>query len=629
MRKIRRLALGCLAVVLLASIAVNVALATPLADYLMNLQPDLVRIHYTRAYSPWPFHVVVDGFTLSVQDPNVQVFVSADHVTGDIVPLTLLSYRFLAKHVKGEGVVFRIRGRTKPGDGMVLTDLPPIPGYDDPASDGSPLPLHPIAVELLDLNVRDLREVWVNQYHVEGAFDLNGGFYYKPFELLRIDETHFTRGAGSLSLGHQPLATIEGLLVNASLEQTSLVNAGPTVLNNLTTFVSLEAQLHDATLINPYLRAVGNVRLEEGGGRLSLNAAVEKGVLREESVASLDTSRVVVHLPKFDIAGKGSLRWRVHDQESWFNVQVPEFSFSQHSDNKPVLKGGSFRLLAGSSSQLSSFADVKIELKLEKAHANDLSFLDPLIPDGTGVRIVSGEGTVNGALSMGAKSRIAHGTLDIEGQRLVIRNRAATLTGHAKIHGEVVAFNLDTGEFNLSGSNLLLNDVSVVTGTSVANGFWLTFLADPCLYTPQKDLKWAANLGLTFQNLQPVLAIVSANVPLPDILKPFADEPGVKASANFSVRADSVSLTQLRLDSPRIQVMGEVRLLEEKTKTPPPRLLPWGAVLVKVRNLAVGIDLQGTEVKPMLIEPDRWFTDWRAKHQAANQPSVTDPNHAP
>src|SRR5690349_6133812 len=102
-------------VVALYYVGVNGFLSSPLADKVMTMTPHIAQIHYGQAYSLVPFRVVIDDLRLSVQDPNIQLYVSADHAEADIYPWSFLHNRFYATNVKGDGVVFRIRERVQPG----------------------------------------------------------------------------------------------------------------------------------------------------------------------------------------------------------------------------------------------------------------------------------------------------------------------------------------------------------------------------------------------------------------------------------------------------------------------------------------------------------------------------------
>jgi hypothetical protein len=475
-------------------------------------------------------------------------------------------------------------------------------------------------VELRKLDVHNLREVWINDIHVEGTYDLDGGFLYRPFQRLEISQTHFTRGEGQVTLARKPLATIDLLRLTASLQEIKLgAEASGDFTKAITAELKLEAQLVDIRALNVYLRNVPTVHLDEGGGKLSVAATIDEGVFRDDSSFTLETSKLVVHLPYFEVVGHSNIRWEVKHQESWLDVHVPQFALVQRTDGKTVLTGAHFRLRAGGSAELSSLTDARLELSLEDAHAKDLSFLNQFIPEGTGVRIGGGKGTVAGRLAIGANRR-GKGALDIEGERLVVHNRAARVTGHAKVHGEIAAMNLDSGELNISGSTLALTDVSVEGAGTTSTGFWLKLTADPCLFTPQKDLTWATTLKLDFQNLAPVVAIISANAPLPDIVKPFFDEPNVNASASLNVHKKSIGLEQLRLESQRIHARGELQLVEQPAaKGKAPDLAPFGAVLVKLRGLTVGLELGGAVVKPVLFEPERWYASWKDPHAAQTE----------
>jgi hypothetical protein len=140
---------------------------------------------------------------------------------------------------------------------------------------------------------------------------------------------------------------------------------------------------------------------------------------------------------------------------------------------------------------------------------------------------------------------------------------------------------------------------------------------------PKGATKWSAKVSMTMSNLQPVLSMVSANVPLPGILKPFANVPNVRAATEIAVRSKDIEVRKIRVDSSKLQVDGDLRLAPSgETGLPEAALYPWGAILVKLHGLEVGVDLQGSLVRPILGDAQGWYSKYLAEHPA---PAKTAP----
>ncbi len=609
-----------LAVVLLYYVGVNGFLMSPWANKLMTIAPDITQISFGQAYTIVPFRFVIEDFKLSIQDPAIQMFVSADHAEGNIYPWSLFGNRFLATNIKGDGVVFRLRERLekKKLTAATIALMPEIPGYESMEKlGGLPEGVKPLAVDLRNLDVTNLTQVWINEFQFDGRIDVNGGFFLEALKSLRIDETELNDIRGELKRAKKTVARVREMKLAVKLDEIPLTAEVDVdqLLAAVNATVAIEAGIQNAQFLNAYLRAVPQVHIEEGAGVLSMAMSIEKGVFFEDSSLSLDTSKVIVQLPYFDIVGRSAIRWRVKKGTSYFNVKVPEVIAINRSDGKKTLSGSNFELAASTTADISKMSYVNLDVVLEKGKAADLRFLNEFIPEGAGIQITSGGGNVEGKLSFSTRSRRAKGTLDIEGNQLSVKNRSATLIGHAKVHGEIVDLNVDTGAMDISGSSIALNNVGIWADGDTHKGFWANLVADPCVMTPKGKTKWQTKMTLNFSNLQPVLSLVSATAPLPGLLKAFADVPNVRVSSEVIVRAKDVEIRKLRVDSSKVQVDGELKLMESgETAATEAKLYPWGALLVKVRALSAGVDFQGTMVRPILSDPEGWFTKYRADH---------------
>ena len=133
---------------------------------------------------------------------------------------------------------------------------------------------------------------------------------------------------------------------------------------------------------------------------------------------------------------------------------------------------------------------------------------------------------------------------------------------------------------------------------------WLRAVADPCLLTPNAKVQWSTTMSVGSSNLQPLLAIISANVPIPKSLSMFTDSPNVKAEATIMVREDSVELPRLILTSQNLRAEGAMSLREVGDTDK--RLEPWGNVLAHAGVFSAGVQLEGPKVSVVLLDLDTW-----------------------
>ena len=316
-RKILRV-LGIVGLSLLALyyVGVNAFLATPWATALMNQKPEMVRIHYSRAWTLVPLQVEVRDFKLSVQDRLVQVFVSADRARGNLRPWTLRWLRFDATQVEGEGVTMYLRPRMKKGDPREahLAEFPPIEGFDTPVLDQSANEVQPgemplLTIVLKDLTVHHLRELWIDRVHYTGDAEVTGGMKYEPFKRLRLDDVHFTDAKSKLVAVEPNTVDIERLDARVNLKEVDLQAFEFEMLRGLDAELKLSA-MADPHFLNSYLTNVNGLStlsMSGAAGRLEASVKIEKGVVVDGAQLSYQAPRATVRLPVVQVSGTATV----------------------------------------------------------------------------------------------------------------------------------------------------------------------------------------------------------------------------------------------------------------------------------------------------------------------------------
>lgn len=613
MKKLLRvLGVTVMSVVVLYYVGVNALLASPLGVRLFNSKPELVQIHYDRAWTLVPLRVDVEGFQLSMQDRLVQISIAADRVHGNLHPWTLMDGKFIATQVTASGVAMRVRPRLTKGDPLEahLDELPPIPGYETAVRDVSSNEVQAedirfLSLEFKDLTVHHLRELWIDRIRYTGDAEVTGGLLYEPFRKLRIDDGHFTDANSRLVAVQPNEVAIKQVDLRVTLPQVNLGSMDFAWLRGLVADVKLSAEA-DPRFLNSYLTNVAGLStLGASGavGPLEVDVQIDQGVVADGAVLTYRTPKVAVRLPLVEVSGAAAVKGKAGKGRLALDVEVSRASLRQR-DGAQLAMADRFALLASSSADLVLLPDVDAELLLRGGFVKTLASLNQFIPTGAGVRLAEGSGMLEGNLSLDAVPARARGRLDLVANDVVVKNRAATVAGRLLAHAEIRSFNLDTGAIDLSGSTIAIENATLQAGGRRWPKLWLRAVADPCLLTPKSKVLWSANVAVGSSNLQPLLAIVSANVPLPKALGMFTDSPNVKAEVTLMVREDSVELPRFTLASQNLRAEGALTLREVGDDDK--RLEPWGGVLAHAGVFSAGVQLEGPKVSLVLGDLERW-----------------------
>lgn len=611
MKVLRRVVLLLLLGAALLEVGVNVVLATPLAGPLLNLAPEQVQVKFSRASMWVPFHLEVDGLELSIQDPAVQVFVAADHATGTLHPLAALDRHVFITDIVGQGVALRVRERSDEApDPARAALLPPIPGFPDPRKKVPPDPPIPVAllplIELSNLTVHDLREVWVDEYHYQGAIEVHGGFALQPLQHLSLEPSTVEIDGGTVEFRAKAPLAVAPSRVEAAVERFPLDAVTPEAFAKLSAHVQLNAHVRSSRWLNRYLVGVPGIEILEGAGALEIDLAIKGGALSPDSHFRVTSPHVVVRLPYVDVSGATIITGDVHQDRPRLHLAISHVRGEQRVDHRVVLNSGQFDLHAlGSSTDLTKPFLLDVDLDVRRARAPQLVFLNEYIPDAVGLKVYAGEGTIHGKVALSTRTNHAHGALTIEADSIVLKNRGAMLSGRARVDGVLADLDLQHRHLDFTGSRVSLSNVGVATRGKTYRDFSFELHAEKALFKPQS--LWDAKVSLGCSNLLPALGVLSANFELPGILEAFANIPKVRAQGELIVRDHSISLQGLSLDGQGLNARADFELLERGPREAS-TLAPYGSVLVKVPALSVGLDLQGPKVVPILVGAEEWYT---------------------
>ena len=214
------------------SIFLHRVLATGKVKEWVNREPEKLRIEYESAsgWNPWSVHV--HGLELRSRDKNVEFWFRIEDARFSFSPLQLLTKRFHVGKLSGSGLVYHLRIRSDPKDteAQHYAALPPIPGFPKrPLTPGEPIPGDrdpgdvnegAFAVEIDDLQLESVKEVWIELYrHHGGTGTLAGSFSLKPKRRAQVGPARLTLSGGELSLGTHTLLRPAKLDVIATIQQ--------------------------------------------------------------------------------------------------------------------------------------------------------------------------------------------------------------------------------------------------------------------------------------------------------------------------------------------------------------------------------------------------------------------------
>ena len=177
---------------------------------------DQVKVTVSSGWSVWPGRVHVRNLRVIFKDHNVQFSIDMASAFMVVHLSELARHTFHGSHLRGEGVVYRMRHRVDPWSKHEpsVAALPPIPELSSPPVFEARVPEPPISdaeynlwtVHFDDIDAR-VSEVWVQAFRYVGKGRVRGQFQLKPARTLWVGPALLELEPGLLTAGTYRVAT--------------------------------------------------------------------------------------------------------------------------------------------------------------------------------------------------------------------------------------------------------------------------------------------------------------------------------------------------------------------------------------------------------------------------------------
>lgn len=311
---------GVLALFILVLSATNVLLKGNWLRAQINKNPEKTRVLYSEASSSWPGRIRVRNISIRSRDEGVEWIAVIDEARLVVDLSSLVHKRFHVRTLDGAGLSFRIRQRieAKELDAIAAKTLPPIDGFTDPPMTGPEPPPGDLSklfkVEIDDLLIEPVKEVWVDGYRYQGGGQLKGGFFLWPRHEGQVFPSTLVFAPGRLDLGNFPVAEPFRGRVTCQIPHFDVKTyAGNEIWKILTGTADLKADVPSLAFLGPALgnpqrprfkKGEGplelNVRLRDGAGSVAMKFDFKKTETRWDKVKLFGSIRGAIEIPRVD-----------------------------------------------------------------------------------------------------------------------------------------------------------------------------------------------------------------------------------------------------------------------------------------------------------------------------------------
>jgi hypothetical protein len=605
LRALELLALALLAAVLLF-IGLNVFLNTWLL-VLLNAQPERVEMGWSWAWTWDARHVEVEGYTLRVQGPMDQWWLSVDHAELDVELAPLLEHRFQAEDVNAQGVVLHYRSRVDapiPEGGRPVTYVEgrtaPIPGLEDPPLQRPedlypPTNAEPWLVGLDRVKVDDLREMWFGDYRFVGDGVVSGNVIVLPGSTLDLSGVNLEVLDGLVLWDDLPVLSDFSLTVDGSMEGVDTArDGGAELFRHVDATARLGGQVDDLRYVDIFLRDAPWVGISGGAGRLDAFLDVRDGVLRPGSEARAVVADVAAQVGTYAVVGDGSVDVRV-DRDARLALALDEFAVFQ-GGGAPLVRGQGFRLdattaIVGLDSPPSGFTAIAT---LPPSEVPSLARLNAYLPADIGLAVVGGRATVAGQARVEEDGDSVSGSLVFDASRARLSYAGMPITGAFRIAGNARG-SLDKGRYDIGGSTFTVGGLSV--GDKPAKWWGRLTVRDGWVATGA-DTFLAARADMACSDSAPFFQIAVGKRKVAPWVEKLVLLKDLRGEVKAEFGQTSLAIDHLAIRAPKAEVHLHLKQVADRTDA---------LLFARFGLLAVATRVAGDEYTVQPLDARRWF----------------------
>ncbi len=590
----------------------NLMLGSHLVPWLVNQKTlPSAKVGYTWAWSLWPGDLRIRNFLLNVDDPAIRMEIRVDSIVTHVQLLSLLRQRFHCDWVRGTGARLRVRGQPELSQwSAVEWWQPKLPRTSERylgRPQGPPPDVRELFwVELNDVALDDVRELWIAAAHFTGEAKVRGHLRLLPTQQLEVQPTHLELVHGQVHVGDRPVLTAVSGRGALWIPPTRLLpGQGPD--HTLRGHLSLDA-LTDVSALEPLLDGVSlDCRGERGcPGTLRAQLSVEGGRLAAGSALRWDLRELAVGQGALRADGAGLATLRVDaDGAVHAGLELARVRLLHQGVALAAAPTVKVRALLDGLAMHGPPPLTALWVDAPSLRVDSLGALGSRLPALGPVALRSGE--ARGALSLffPELSGPGRGALTAKASRAELEYAAVPVRADLALTAPLSGVRLWPLALRLDGSRLAVTRLTV--GQEARADWWANLhLREGEAHTAGAG-RFEGVLEAELKDARPVLGLFVKAKQLPGWTRELLSVPGARAAVKLEVTRAGTFVDGLRVWGEGVQLIGRLNARPSRND---------GALLLRVRGLEVGLALEGDTQRFILAGASAWYREQAAPRLA-------------
>lgn len=604
----------------------------------LNRRPERLLIETSAAWTLWPGTVHVRDFRIRNQTRTTQWWASMDSGTFHIRLLSLRDRELIIEGLNGSGVSYRLRRRVdvprwalKPRPEL----QPEIPGLENPPA-RPPEKIYPVLkrkgpardpwrIRLAQIDLDDVREIWIDEFRFAGAARIAGGFDMMVWRRLLVDPTRIEIASGTFALGKgahaQPiLADMTGRIDGEISPYSPREHRGWNSLRFLSGRAKIGGEMHSLDFLEGFLRKTGWLDLEIDDGRIAADLRVRRGRILPGSRMEARPERLAASALDYRAEGPGQVVWEVvsegegEKKETGARILLgfDEFQVARKGYRKAHVRGRnlSIRVVSGEPRLIERelFSPRRFDLEIPHAEVPDLSFYNAYLPNNSGLALTGGSGRMSAHLRASAPDWTGTGDMSLDARGVSARFENRPLRGNIALRTRLRSADFRGKRFDVSGSKLDLTGVRFagtpgMTGAGgPARDWWARAHLDHAVIEPGAPVFLRARVESTISDPRPLMAFMAPERRnrLLNWVDKLLDVKGIGAVADLAVGDGAVTLDRMAIEGGPAKIQGRLRFGGAPKQ---------GILYASYGRWDVGVELDGDQRDWKILRPKKWFAN--------------------
>lgn len=597
----------------------------------LNRRPERLLIETGAAWTLWPGTIHVRDFRIRNQTRTSQWWASMDSGTFHIRLFDLRDRELIIEGLNGRGVSYRLRRRVdvprwarKPRPEL----QPEIPGLENPPS-RPPEKIYPAPprrkgpardpwrIRLAQVDLDDVREIWIDEFRFAGAARIAGGFDMTVWRRLMIHPTRLQIASGTFALGEgknaRPiLADATGRIDGEISSYSPREHRGWNVLRFLSGRAEIGGEMHSLDFLEGFLRKTGWLDLEIDDGRIAADLRVRRGRILAGSRLEARPERLAASALDYRAEGPGRVLWEVVSEEdkketgARILLSFDEFQVARKGYKQAHVQGRdlSIRVVSGAPLlvERNLFSPRRIDVEIPSAEVRDLSFYNAYLPRNSGLALSGGSGRMSARFRATGPEWNGAGTMSLDARDVVARFEGRRLTGDLEMRTQIRQADFRGKRFDVSGTKLDLTRVRFSGAPASRGDWWARVHLDQAVLEPGAPVFLRARVESTISDPRPLFAFVAPQRRT-RVLKwvdNLLDVQGVGAVADLTVGDGAVILDRIAIEGGPAKIQGRLRFGGAPKQ---------GVLYASYGRWDVGVELDGDQRDWKILRPRKWFAN--------------------